>query len=238
MNDVLVLCYHATSRSWSSELSVRPDILEQQVRYLLRKRYRGATFSDAVSARSGKTFAITFDDAYSSVFDNARPLLQALGVPATVFVPTSFPDSGKPLSWDGIEEWLDTPDRAELTCMSWEELRHLEASGWEVGSHTHSHPHLTELDDAALAEELTRSRILCEEQLGRCSSIAYPYGDVDRRVAEAAATAGYLHGATLPAGFHRPAQLLWPRLGVYGDSMARFRLKTMRPVRALRVRPS
>ena len=35
--------------------------------------------------------------------------------------------------------------------MSWAELRTLADAGWEIGSHTVTHPHLTQLDDATLA---------------------------------------------------------------------------------------
>jgi peptidoglycan/xylan/chitin deacetylase (PgdA/CDA1 family) len=142
------------------------------------------------------------------------------------------------MSWQGIEEWLDTPQAAELTCMSWEQLRKLREQGWEVGSHTCTHPHLTRLDDDALADELRLSRLMCEERLeAPCVSIAYPYGDVDARVADAARKAGYRLGATLPVGFHGPTPLRWPRVGMYGgDSELEFRLKTSRHVRSLRTR--
>jgi peptidoglycan/xylan/chitin deacetylase (PgdA/CDA1 family) len=237
--DVVVLCYHGISPTWKSDLSVPPDSLAQQVEALLGKGYRGATFQDAIFSREfPKTFAITFDDAYISVFEHALPILSRAGVPATVFVPTSFPDSKNPMSWPGIEKWVDTPDAAELTCMTWEQLRELRRQGWEVGSHTCTHPHLTTLDDSALADELRLSRLMCEERLeAPCLSIAYPYGDVDARVAAAAQAAGYRLGATLPAGFHVPTPLRWPRVGMYGgDSELEFRLKTSRRVRSLRTR--
>lgn len=235
--DILILCYHATSPTWDSDLSVQPHILTRQITRLVREGYRGATFRDALTSTSGKTFAVTFDDAYTSVFEHARPALEALHVPATVFVPTSFPDSGRPLSWSGIEAWLETPDAKELECMTWDQLRELAAAGWEIGSHTHSHPHLTELDEPSLDDELSRSKLLCEEQIAApCVSIAYPYGDVDDRVADAAARVGYAWGATLPVGYPAPAPLLWPRVGIYGRGDLEFRAKTSRQVRALRMR--
>ena len=238
-DDIVVLCYHGISPTWQSDLSVPPESLAQQVDAMLGKGYRGATFQEAIFSREfSKTFAITFDDAYISVFEHALPILSRAGVPATVFVPTSFPDSKSPMSWQGIEEWLDTPHAAELTCMTWEQLRELRGQGWEIGSHTCTHPHLTRLDDDALADELRRSRLMCEERLeAPCVSIAYPYGDVDARVADAAQKAGYRLGATLPVGFHGPTPLRWPRVGMYGgDSELEFRLKTSRHVRSLRTR--
>ncbi len=65
--------------------------------------------------------------------------------------------------------------------MDWEDLRQLTDVGWEIGSHTCTHPRLTRLDDAALCIELEGSRNDCLENIGRCDSLAYPYGDVDER---------------------------------------------------------
>jgi peptidoglycan/xylan/chitin deacetylase (PgdA/CDA1 family) len=213
--------------------------LESQLRRLVSRGYRGATFADALEAPTGrKVLAVTFDDAYRSVLDLAFPVLDRLGLPATVFVPTGFAGTEKPMSWPGIDQWLGGAYEDELVPMSWEELRRLRAAGWEVGSHTVSHPRLTDLDDQSLGAELLRSRRDCEERLGeRCRSIAYPYGDVDARVTAAARRAGYGFGAALPPAFHPPRPLEWPRVGVYhSDGQWRFSLKASRSVRELRSR--
>jgi peptidoglycan/xylan/chitin deacetylase (PgdA/CDA1 family) len=123
--------------------------------------------------------------------------------------------------------------------MSWEDLGSLAAEGWEVGSHTRSHRALTQLDDDSLALELERSRAECEERLGEaCTTLAYPYNDVDRRVVAAARAAGYRAAG---AGIGEPTRsdpLRWPRLPVYlHDGPARFRLKTTRAARWLRGSP-
>jgi peptidoglycan/xylan/chitin deacetylase (PgdA/CDA1 family) len=112
--------------------------------------------------------------------------------------------------------------------MSWEELATLAAAGWEIGGHTRTHPHLTELDDATLADELRASRVDCESNLGLpCRSFAYPYSDEDERVVKATGEAGYTAAGTLPATLHPPAPLHYPRLGIYRDDEGlRFRLKT------------
>jgi peptidoglycan/xylan/chitin deacetylase (PgdA/CDA1 family) len=144
------------------------------------------------------------------------------------------------MSWPGIAHWVGGPHEHELACLSWDELRGLAESGWEVGSHTCSHPRLAELaTDAELAAELQGSREVCEERLGRpCRSIAYPYGSYDRRVVDAAAEAGYEFGLTLPEGLRGRQPLAWPRIGIYNaDRAYRWRLKlspTIRRARALR----
>lgn len=240
MSRPLVLCYHAVSDSWDSGLAVTPAQLRSQVGGLLARGYRPATFLEAALAPPrARVLAVTFDDAYRSVFELARPVLTELGVVASVYAPTDWIGSGRAMQWAGIDQWIGTADEDELRPMDWGQLRELAAEGWEVGSHTCSHPHLTELDDASLTRELEDSRSVCARQLGRpCETIAYPYGDVDERVAAAAAAAGYRAGGALPQAPHAPSALLWPRVGVYRfDGKARLRLKTSPLIQRLRRLP-
>jgi peptidoglycan/xylan/chitin deacetylase (PgdA/CDA1 family) len=237
MTDVLVLCYHACSDRWPASLAVPAASLRAQLEFLVEHGYRGATFSEAVTKPPhDRTIAVTFDDAFLSVLEHAVPVLSSLGLPGTVFAVTDFADSGRDLCWPGIEQWRGGPYDAELRGLTWDALRDLAGRGREIGSHTCSHPHLTRLDDAALARQLRRSRAACERELGRaCTSLAYPYGDVDERVVAAAMSAGYMAGAGLPARPRPPSALTWPRVGVYNiDSTRRFRLKVSPAVRLLR----
>jgi peptidoglycan/xylan/chitin deacetylase (PgdA/CDA1 family) len=244
VSDTLVLCYHAVSPTWPAALSITPEQLEEQLAHVLRHGHEPVTFSDAVARADtpGKRVAITFDDAFRSVGTLAKPILDRLGAVASVFVPTAFPGTGRPLAWQGTEGWLGSPHEEELESLSWEELAALPEAGWEVGSHSRSHPRLSLLEDEALRDELAGSRRDCEERLGRaCVSLAYPYGDHDARVVGAAAQAGYRYAGTLPElrdRMHAPGPLEWPRVGIYhGEPRWRWRLKMSasgRRVRAAR----
>jgi peptidoglycan/xylan/chitin deacetylase (PgdA/CDA1 family) len=236
----LALCYHAVSESWSADISVSPDNLTRQLSRLLDRGYVGVTFRQAVEdPPSSRTLAVTFDDAYRSVIELAWPILRRLGIPATVFVPTAFAGTERPMSWPGIEAWADGPDADELTPMSWDELGRLHADGWEIGSHTRTHPRLSELDPESLREELGGSRADCEARLGGpCTSLAYPYGDYNATVVEATARAGYSAAGTLARHVQEATPLAWPRVGIYrGDGDRRFQIQvttTMRRLRASR----
>ena len=237
MSDSIVLCYHAVSERWPAPLSVTPANLERQLGLLVSRGYRGVTFSELVSGRSeGRVVCVTFDDAYRSVLEHALPIMETLGIPGTVFAPTAFVGRPEPMAWPGIDGWLDGPHEPELACMSWEELRRLAAAGWEVGSHTRTHPRLTGVGDEQLRDELDGSRADCEQGMGEpCRTLAYPYGDWDARVARAAQLAGYSGACTLPVRLDRPAPLSWPRVGVYhADDLRRFRLKVSPALRRLR----
>jgi peptidoglycan/xylan/chitin deacetylase (PgdA/CDA1 family) len=121
--------------------------------------------------------------------------------------------------------------------MTWDELRLLVDAGWEIGSHTCSHPRLTTLGDVALIDELERSRARCESAVQTpCTSLAYPYGDVDHRVAAATARAGYRAAGSLPERWLRGrAPFQWPRIGIYHvDDGLRYRMKVSPAIRRLR----
>ena len=229
MADALALCYHALSPDWPAVLSVTPERFERQVETVAKRGYRAVGFTDLVERPRGgeKTVAITFDDAYRSVHTLAWPIMRRHGFVGTVFVPTDFPGTERPMRWTGIDHWADGPHAEDMVPMSWEELRELRDAGWEIGSHTCSHPRLTKLDDEELARELRASRESCEENMGEpCASIAYPYGAVDERVIRAAGEQGYRTAGTLPSVLERPRARAWPRVGVFHeDHHRRFLLK-------------
>jgi len=238
----LIVCYHAVSAGWDSPLAVSEEVLGAQLGGLHRRGYQGFTFAEAERRRADGTLprrsvVVTFDDGYASTA-KARPVLDRLGWPATVFAVTSFAASGTDLAWPGTEHWGATPHAHELQPLGWDDLAELAAAGWEVGSHTVSHPLLPRLGDDALARELEGSRKAIADRLGRCESIAYPYGAVDRRVAAAAAAAGYVAGCTLPSALTIDEPHLRPRVGLYErDTGARLWLKVSRTgVRARRSR--
>ena len=226
LSDVLALCYHAVSEDWPDAMSVHPDRLERQMSRLLERGYVATTFTRAVTEPPApRTLAVTFDDACRSVVERGLPILDRLGIPATLFVPTDYVGAREPMDWPELAQWLSTDHRSELLPVDWDDIRALHGAGWEIGSHTCSHPHLPELDAQRLAEELSRSRAEIERRLGvRCTSLAYPFGECDSRVAAAARAARYRTAAALlPSRIGRPRALMWPRVMVgYGDSDARF----------------
>lgn len=240
--DCVVLAYHAVSERWPWAFSITPERLERQVRWFLRRGFSAVTFAEASRRPSQRTLAITFDDGFRSVNELAFPLLERLRVPATVFVVADHAESGAPLAWPPLDEWLETEHRRELEPATWEELRGLADAGWEVGSHTCTHAVLDTLGPEDLERELRRSRQRCEAALGRpCLTLAYPFGAYDARVAAAARAAGYVAAAAFPPRGDPRDDFGWPRVAVRQDEAElAFRLKcsrlyrTLRPTRAFR----
>jgi peptidoglycan/xylan/chitin deacetylase (PgdA/CDA1 family) len=237
MAHVIVLCYHAVSTTWDSELAVTPEQLRHHVGTLLRHGYRPATFHEAVvNPPAQRTLAVTFDDGYRSMRELAYPVLSKLGVPATVFMPTDFIGLDGPMSWPGVDGWLGTPHEKELLPMDWDDLRWLTWRGWEIGSHTCSHPHLPTTRDDQVERELSESKAVLEQWLQRpCPSLAYPYGGLSPRVVAAARKAGYETAAALWHPMRDHEALTWPRVAIYRDDAPwRVALKTSVRLRQLR----
>ncbi|MGH9838075.1 MAG: polysaccharide deacetylase family protein [Blastocatellia bacterium] len=91
----------------------------------------------------------------------------------------------------------------ELSPITWDQARELDRNGIEIGSHTMTHPILTNITDDQLRRELYESRLRLEEVLGRrVEQFCYPNGDTDERVQCEVARAGYRVAVTSVNGLN------------------------------------
>jgi peptidoglycan/xylan/chitin deacetylase (PgdA/CDA1 family) len=100
-------------------------------------------------------------------------------------------------AWDLATD--PTEPRAEL--MGEAQKAAFVAAGWEIGAHTLTHPHLSELPAAAAAHELAASKTALEQRLGTpVQSFAYPYGDLSPETKRLAAAAGFRYAVATDTG--------------------------------------
>lgn len=221
----LVLCYHSVSKVWPHALSVTPDAFRRQVTSIARAGLPPlSAHALAEGARHG--VHVTFDDAYRDVLE-VLPLLEELSLPTTVFACSAYADAGRPLAVPELAADAEgIPDA--LATMSWDMLREIAERGVEIGSHTVSHPHLTQLSDDELDRELRDSRSRIEDKLGRPARLlAYPYGEHDARVQAAARRAGYAAAFAQWPGSSIRNDYALPRASFYrADSLRRAMFKT------------
>ncbi len=79
--------------------------------------------------------------------------------------------------------------------LSWDQILEMSDGGIEFGSHTVSHPFLSNLTKSEMMYELLESKNFIEQQLGKeIKSIAYPFGSYDHRVMNCAKNCGYQFG--------------------------------------------
>jgi peptidoglycan/xylan/chitin deacetylase (PgdA/CDA1 family) len=106
----LVLLYHRVALSerdpW--RLCTSPRHFAEHLEVLRGRVCRLAELPE--TGASGRV-AISFDDGYADALLAARPLLEKVAAPATVFVTTGGPQDGRPFWWDELEDLL-APSRA------------------------------------------------------------------------------------------------------------------------------
>lgn len=178
-----VLAYHSISSSSRDPFEVRIDQFRQQMAYLADTGFTVVSLEAAWrdlcdgSIRPA-TVVITFDDGFRSLLDQALPVLDAYGFPATIFVP--FAHVG------GIDRFSYAYSRPDFEIMTLEEIADALQRGISFGAHGMTHADLTCLDDQALAYEIGESKRFLNTILGiDFSSFAYPFGMFDERVVQA-----------------------------------------------------
>jgi N-acetylglucosaminyl-diphospho-decaprenol L-rhamnosyltransferase len=134
----------------------------------------------------GANVAITFDDAFISVLENAVPELDAHSFPCAVFAPVGL--LGTFPNWRVRD--VATTYREDI--MTREQLLRLPASLVSIGSHSMTHKPLAELDSPAMRDEITESRVLLQGLIGRnVETIAFPYGSFNDQVVDLCRHSGY-----------------------------------------------
>ncbi|MDX5349813.1 MAG: polysaccharide deacetylase family protein [Paracoccaceae bacterium] len=115
--------------------------------------------------------SITFDDASLSQHDLGLRAARDHGLAGTLFVTTKYADEATP----NADGWY----------MGWAEIRAFRRAGWEIGSHSHTHVHLPQLDDSQVIAELDTSKSIIKKRTGIAPvSFAPPFGDFDARTAK------------------------------------------------------
>jgi len=182
---VPILLYHEFGDA-PSGMFVPADLFEKQMDYVVVNGCNTIGFDDLLAYREQgkplppKPLLITVDDGYASIYNIAYPILAERGLTATFFVHTAY---------------VDTPNH-----LTWAQLRELISNGFEVGSHTVTHPRLTTVEN--LADEVAASRWTIEHELGIAIDVfSYPYGDYDERVIDAVREAGYRVAVTIEPGY-------------------------------------
>ena len=174
----VVLTYHALQEHEVTRF-------EAQMRHLRRRAT--PVFADDERPLNGRpVVAVTFDDAFQSVYEHALPVLARHLIPATIFAPTGYLGTAP--------RWIPSPARSggRARVMSPEMLAALDARWVKVGSHTVTHPHLAELSPHAVHSELAASKSYLERLQGApVRMLSLPYGSCSSSVLEEAKTAGY-----------------------------------------------
>jgi len=191
---VRVLCWHSIADLSHDpvlrDYGVPPDTFRRQIAALEEAGWAFIGVDEFLRfIRSGarvprRSVLLTFDDGYADLVTEAHPVLVRHQAASVAFIVSG--SIGEFNGWDAAEGREPRPlaDR--------DGLLHLTREMVEVGSHTRSHPHLTEADPLRLETEVTGSRDdLIEMGFPSPRLFAYPYGTHDRSAHGAVRAAGY-----------------------------------------------
>ncbi|WP_372970669.1 polysaccharide deacetylase family protein [Marinobacter sp.] len=172
--DLVVLQYHHVSDSTPPSTSTSVSLFEGQMEMI------GELNIEVVPLESGtrdaldgklddrKQVAITFDDAYESVYSTAIPELEERGYPYTIFVNTDAIGSNGYMTWEQLEKVRDR-------------------SGVTIANHSEDHGHLARRPDESrndwtqrVENSLDTAQETLADRLGiDVPMFAYPYGEFD-----------------------------------------------------------
>ena len=148
------------------------ETFRRQMQWLKESGFRGLCVSEAVRYPEEPKVCITFDDGCETDLISAAPVLREFGFGATFYLTSGF---------------LGTPGYQRA-----EQVRELDALGFEIGCHSMTHPYLSDLSDAELGREIVDAKLQIEQMLGHAiEHFSCPGGRYDRRTLETARRAGF-----------------------------------------------
>jgi len=183
----VILCYHGIDASNARSFIQQMQSISDRVVPL-----------DSVRTNEQENFirpaiVITFDDAFENLINNAFPVIDELQIPVSIYVVTGF--LGDKPGWlkgtnhyDEYNKLMDSNQVRKLSCNPLVSL----------GTHTHSHQKLTDIDSHAVEFELCKSKYVLEDLIGKeVVSLAFPHGDFNTEVLELARASGLTQFLTL-----------------------------------------
>jgi peptidoglycan/xylan/chitin deacetylase (PgdA/CDA1 family) len=199
LNGTPVLMYHGIAASGAAGIDkygVTQDKFLRQLGLLRQQELKVCTLSELRAAKlDSKSVVITFDDGLNSDYAIALPALTECNLTAHFFVNTA--NVGKP------------------GYMNWTQVREMDRTGMQIGSHGHQHVDHSRPSEQTLVKELRMSREMLQDELGHAVEwFAPPYGFVNRKTIRAAEAAGFSGVATSRISLAEAGSAVVPRIAV------------------------
>lgn len=194
---VPILMYHVIAQPQPGapypELYTPARVFAAQMRALAKRGYHGVRLSQVEDywrrgyALPAHPVVVSFDDGYLSDYTRAGPVLRHLG-------------------WPGVLN-LEVHNAVTPGDVSVREVKALVRAGWEVDSHTMTHPDLTTLPPDRLRYELVASRRWLRRTFHvPVDYFCYPAGRYNATVVAAVKAAGYRLATTVNPGLASPGK--------------------------------
>ncbi len=145
--------------------------------------------------------AVTFDDGFASVAENALPVLKKHSMPAVIFLTSGFLDSR-----DKGRFCRENLGVRPAESMTWEQARTV-SEDFELGGHGRGHVDLASLSPADALKEIAEDRERIKKKTGKKPRyFAYPLGgakNISETARKAAERAGYEAAFTILPGVNQ-----------------------------------
>lgn len=163
-------------------LSIKPAIFEEQLKWLKEQGYIGVHLEDLLDGKvPQKAVVLSFDDGLEDFYTTALPLLQKYGFTASNAVVTGMV---------GAHEH-----------MTEEQIRECVAAGIEITSHTIGHIDLSTTNEDEVRRQVTESRDYLEDEFGiDVFAFVYPSGKYNDAVVRILVEEGYKIALTTQPG--------------------------------------
>jgi peptidoglycan/xylan/chitin deacetylase (PgdA/CDA1 family) len=176
----VILQYHHVSDSTPSSTSISPKQFEVHLQYLKDNNFKVVPLSDLIEGIKNqqplpdKSVAITFDDAYTDVLTQAKPILDKFSFPYTIYVNP------------GIINRNVNNDVSHY--LSWIQLKALSDEGVIIANHGYEHDSMVRITEGMTqaqwlmqkTELLLKAEATIKENTGQSwRYYAYPYGEYD-----------------------------------------------------------
>ena len=211
-----ILLYHHVSSSTPASTSISPEAFKSHMEYL-DAHHTVVSLQDVVSAIQHNTtlpenaVAITFDDGYANILDNAHPILADLGFPYTVFI---------------------NPDEIGVgpKQLTWEQVIAMHNDGVVFANHTLDHLHMLNgeqvMGERAWLEKVWQNVESAEKKIEdkldiSLKYLAYPFGEYNTALANKLKAEGYIgfgqHSGAVGPSSDMQALPRFPAAGPYAN---------------------
>jgi peptidoglycan/xylan/chitin deacetylase (PgdA/CDA1 family) len=231
---VLILAYHRVNPEVRDGLSVSPATLQAHIETLTRRGMECVVLDEVLGSDPSdlpqRAFALTFDDGYQDNFFHARPVLEELGMRATVYLISSMIDTDRPFPWLDLAD-PNAFDELDLH-MTGQQIE-AAADTFTYGSHTLTHPMLSELEPGAARDEIEESKHDLETRIGaEVITFCYPAGNFVDQTVDLVRQAGYAAAVVTPNRYIPETMHTLHRVGIYSHiTPTLFAVKTSRAFR-------
>tara|TARA_Y100000591_G_scaffold195877_1_gene169564 strand:+ start:208 stop:1260 length:1053 start_codon:yes stop_codon:yes gene_type:complete len=160
---ILAIMYHRFEENRYPSTNIRLNIFKQHINLIKNNNFKfydpSKFLTDFDKVKEEKKILLTIDDAFTSFYQNAWPILKEMKIPFILFVSTEAVGNKGYMNWNEIKE-VEKEDFAY------------------IGNHSHSHDYLTKFDFEKFVKDIDKSIRIFNDKLGyNPIFFSYPFGE-------------------------------------------------------------